>query len=98
MVSPAAEHLTSFKLNSENGLPDNNIRYIYQDSTGCMQFLSLYAAYQYDGYTFRRLPNDDFLRLKAQSQHISPGGKEIIVSPLKKNGWRFHQVLLPQLM
>lgn len=79
IVSPAAERLTSFKLNSENGLPDNNIRYIHQDSTGCMQFLSLYAAYQYDGYSFRRLPNDDFLRLKAQSQHISPGGKGYIL-------------------
>ena len=78
LAAQAAERLTSFKLTSENGLPDNNIRYIYQDSTGCMQFLSLYEAFQYDGYTFRKLPNEDFVRLKERSQHISPGGKGFI--------------------
>ena len=78
LTAHAASRLTSFKLTSENGLPDNNIRYIYQDSTGSLQLLSLYEAYLYDGYSFRKMPLDDYLRLKERGQHVSHGGKGFI--------------------
>lgn len=78
LTAHGAERLTSFKLTSENGLPDNNIRYIYQDSMGSLQLLTLYEAYQYDGYSFRKMPYDGFLQLKERGAHVSPGGKGFI--------------------
>ena len=64
----AADEITAFRLSSENGLPDNNIRYIWQDSVGRMCFLSSYAAYQYDGYSYRPLPAAQYEKLKQQSR------------------------------
>ena len=60
----SAINLTSHKLSSENGLPDNNIRHIEQDSTGFLMLQSVFALYQYDGYTFRKLPQEDFEAFK----------------------------------
>lgn len=56
----ASSKIIGYKLTNENGLPDYNIRYIEQDTEGYMYFVSLYAAYQYDGYTFRQLPDTVF--------------------------------------
>ena len=56
----SAVNLTSHKLSSENGLPDNNIRHIEQDSTGFLILQSVFALYRYDGYTFRKLPQQAF--------------------------------------
>lgn len=70
--------LTSFRLTSDNGLPDNNIRYMRQDSTGCLQLLSLYEAYEYDGYAYRKMSDADFLQLRERGRHVSRGGKGFI--------------------
>lgn len=74
----AEERLTAYRLTSENGLPDNNIRYIKQDSTGFLKMISLYEAYQYDGYNFRKLPHDTFLQLKEERRRKLQGGKGYI--------------------
>lgn len=68
MSARSADELVGFHLSSANGLPDNDIRYMEQDATGYIYLLSLYAAYQYDGYSFRRLPESEFNRLKAASK------------------------------
>lgn len=60
------ERLVGHKLNSEGGLPDNNIRYIGQDSIGRMLLMSVYALYQYDGYNYRRLSQAEFQDLRSQ--------------------------------
>ena len=74
----AEEKLQAYKLTSENGLPDNNIRYIVQDSTGFLRMISLYAAYQYDGYRFRRLPHETFLQLTEERRVKMSGSKGYI--------------------
>lgn len=62
------DELVAFHLSTVNGLPDNDIRYMEQDKTGYIYMLSLYAAYQYDGYNFRRLPDSEYRRLMAASK------------------------------
>ena len=75
LAAPAwgGTRLVSHKLNSENGLPDNNIRYIEQDSIGRMRFLSVYALYLYDGYNYRRLPHSEFLKVKENISNRQQG-------------------------
>lgn len=76
------DRLAAHRLTSENGLPDNNIRYIVQDSTGFLKMISLYEAYQYDGYNFRKLPHDVFLQLRKESKEKQKGGKGYIYDNL----------------
>lgn len=63
----AKDEIVSFKLSSQNGLPDNSVRYIQQAPTGELLLMMHYAAYSFDGYTYRRLPQEEFERLKAAS-------------------------------
>ena len=74
-IEASAVNLTSHKLSSENGLPDNNIRHIEQDSTGFLKLQSVFALYQYDGYTFRKLPQEDFLKIEQQRKQSRISGK-----------------------
>ena len=71
----AVEHISAFRLSSENGLPDNNIRLIEQDSTGFLRLMSVYDIYQYDGYTFRKLPREVFLQTREQQKSNGRNGK-----------------------
>lgn len=63
----AKDEIVSFKLSSQQGLPDNSVRYMQQSPTGELLLMMHYAAYSYDGYTFRRLPDGEFERLKEAS-------------------------------
>lgn len=58
------EDIVSYRLSTANGLPDNNIRKISQDSIGFLYFKSLYAIYRYDGYTFTELTSDETVRME----------------------------------
>ena len=69
----AGERLVAHKLNSEGGLPDNNIRYIGQDSLGRLRLLSVYALYQYDGYSFHKLPQAEFQKARLQARNNRNG-------------------------
>lgn len=71
----ADNHLVAHKLNSENGLPDNNIRYIEQDSTGYLKLASVFALYAYDGYTFRKLPQEEFREIELRRKQSGKSGK-----------------------
>lgn len=51
----AESEIVAFHLTSEQGLPDNNIQRIAQDSAGYIYLLGRYATYRYDGYEFRTL-------------------------------------------
>lgn len=59
MPLAAKDEVVSFKLSTANGLPDNNIRRIKQDSAGFLYFYSLYDVYRYDGYSFTRLTSEE---------------------------------------
>lgn len=75
----AADEIVTFRLTSENGLPDNNIRRIYQDSCGYICFFGRYNAFLYDGYSFSALSLEDATkRLGPQQKRTSgdrPGNK-----------------------
>ena len=75
----AADEIVAFRLTSENGLPDNNIRRIYQDSCGYICFFGRYNAFLYDGYSFSTLSLEDATkRLGPQPKRTSgdrPGSK-----------------------
>lgn len=71
----AVEIVSSYKLSSENGLPDNNIRYLEQDEAGFLRLMSVYEIYQYDGYRFRMLPHEVFLQTKEQQKTNGRNGK-----------------------
>ena len=71
----ADNNLVAHKLNSENGLPDNNIRYIEQDSTGYLKLASVFALYAYDGYTFRKLPQEEFREIELRRKQSGKSGK-----------------------
>lgn len=58
LAEEAGMEIVSFKLTTENGLPDNNIRMIIQDSLGYLYFKGLYGTYRYDGYQFRTLSKE----------------------------------------
>lgn len=76
---------------AQGGLPDNNVREIYQDSVGFMYFFTHYSSYRYDGYSFSYVPDSVVqpLRLAAARQRKSFGrgyfsdnrGNGITVSP-----------------
>ena len=68
LSSKKLSNVVAYRLTRENGLTDNNIRYIEQRADGQLLLMGLHAAYSYDGYTFRRLPEADFLLLKERSQ------------------------------
>lgn len=70
----AREQIVAYKLTTVNGLPDNNIRSIRQDSAGYMYFNSQYATYRYDGYTFRKLTSAE----TAHAEIIMPRGKHSV--------------------
>ena len=72
----SAVNLTSHKLSSVNGLPDNNIRHIEQDSTGFLILQSVFALYRYDGYTFRKLPQEAFETFKNKVKGSSLTGHD----------------------
>lgn len=74
-METGAINLTSYKLSSVNGLPDNNIRYIEQDSAGFLKLQSVFALYQYDGYTFLRLPHEAFQKIALQRKQRRTSGK-----------------------
>lgn len=78
----ASSKIIGYKLTNENGLPDYNIRYIEQDTEGYMYFISLYAAYQYDGYSFRQLPDKVFHAFNTKYKNRLKGdmGKSIGVT------------------
>ena len=78
----AQVQLEAKKLSSQNGLPDNNIRYIAEDSLGFLRMISLYNAFQYDGYHFSRLPHDTFLQLRDERKTKLTGGKGFIYDNL----------------
>lgn len=67
-TSHAEDEIVSFKLTSDNGLPDNNIRHIEQDSLGYLYMRGLYATYRYDGYLFRELTAEEAGRVKKGQQ------------------------------
>lgn len=75
MPSEADEQISAFRLSSENGLPDNNIRHIEQDSTGFLRLMSVYDIYLYDGYRFRKLPREEFLKAREQQGNNGRNGK-----------------------
>lgn len=76
---------------AQGGLPDNNVREIYQDSVGFMYFSTHYSSYRYDGYAFSYVPDSVVqpLRLAAARQRKSFGrgyfsdnrGNGVTVSP-----------------
>lgn len=76
---------------AQGGLPDNNVREIYQDSVGFMYFSTHYSSYRYDGYSFSYVPDSVVqpLRLAAARQRKSFGkgyfsdnrGNGVTVSP-----------------
>lgn len=51
---PAAMRFSSFHLTVAGGLPESNIRSLYQDSTGYLWLSSPHALYRYDGYHYVR--------------------------------------------
>lgn len=65
----AESNIATYKLTSNNGLPDNDIREILQDKTGYLYFISKYSAYQYDGYDFRQLPVSWYQKHKKQKTY-----------------------------
>ncbi len=60
----AEREIVPFRLLGENGLPDGNIRNIWQDSTGYIYLSGRYNIYRYDGYNYRMLT-------KAERESIS---------------------------
>ncbi|MBQ9667787.1 MAG: hypothetical protein IJV45_03435 [Prevotella sp.] len=54
----AKDEILSLKLSSQNGLPDNSVRYIEQLPSGELLLMTHYDAYSYDGYSYR-LPRCD---------------------------------------
>lgn len=61
--------ITSFKLTTLNGLPENYITRIEQDSAGYMYFFSHRSLYRYDSYTFTQLGKEEKKRLIEQSEN-----------------------------
>lgn len=61
----------SYKLSTNNGLPDNNIRSIAQDHTGNIYLRSALKSYVYNGYSFREVADSTFdtYNRKSQKQH-----------------------------
>lgn len=58
------ERIVSVKLSCNDGLPDNAMRYMVQDSVGNMVFIWLTGACRYDGYNFTILDDDEFRNLE----------------------------------
>ena len=76
MPMAAEDEIVSFKLTSENGLPDNNIREIEQDSLlGYIYLKGRYDTYRYDGYQFQKLSSEEAKRIhwRKTSQGNRPG-------------------------
>lgn len=57
------DEVVAFKLSTVNGLPDNNIRRIQQDSTDYLYFYTIYTVYRYDGYSFTELTDDEVAKM-----------------------------------
>lgn len=55
----AENEIIAFRLTSQNGLPDNYIRKIEQDSLGYLYMRGRYGIYKYDGYHFRELSKEE---------------------------------------
>lgn len=64
MVHAENEKIVSVKLTCKDGLPDNAMRYIAQDSVGNMIFIWLTGACVYDGYNFVVLGDSEFRDLE----------------------------------
>lgn len=64
----AESEIIAFHLNSDNGLPDNNIQHICQDSVGYIYFWGRYNTFRYDGYTCKTLTADESKQVKALKQ------------------------------
>ena len=55
----AEDEIVAYKLTSQNGLPDNNIRKIEQDNLGYLYMRGRYGIYKYDGYRFHVLTDEE---------------------------------------
>ena len=66
--SHAESVLEPFHLTSDNGLPDNNIQHICQDSLGYIYFFGRYNTFRYDGYTFKTLTAEETEQVKTLKQ------------------------------
>lgn len=72
----AYDEIQAYRLSVINGLPDNNIRKMYQGKSGTMYFNTQYDSYAFDGYTFRRV---DFDKCNADLDiHSSAQGKKVV--------------------
>lgn len=62
----ADDEIMAFHLSKlRGGMPDNNVREIYQDSIGFMYFrYNHIGCYRYDGYNFQHVPDSLWLPLK----------------------------------
>lgn len=57
------DEIVSYRLTMENGLPDNNIRSIYQDELGYLYLKGLHGIYKYDGYLFSETKSSEIGKL-----------------------------------
>lgn len=64
----AESEIVAFHLNSETGLPDNNIQRIWQDSLGYIIFSGRYSTFRYDGYGCQPLSDEESARLNPPTQ------------------------------
>ena len=71
----AESEIVAFRLTSENGLPDNNIRRIYQDSCGYICLFGRYNAFLYDGYSFSTLSLEDATKRLGPQQKRTSGDR-----------------------
>lgn len=56
----AEEKIVANHLSTANGLPDNNIRTLFQDNIGYLYLHTDNASYIYDGYKFRNITDSIF--------------------------------------
>ena len=64
----AESEIVAFHLNSETGLPDNNIQRIWQDSLGYIIFAGRYNTFRYDGYGCQTLTAEQSANLNPPKQ------------------------------
>lgn len=60
--------IIAFHLNNDNGLPDNNIQAIRQDSIGYIYFYGRYNVFRYDGYNCEKLSSESVAQMRLHSQ------------------------------
>lgn len=60
--------IIAFHLNNDNGLPDNNIQSIRQDSIGYIYFYGRYNVFRYDGYNCEMLSDESLAQTNPHGQ------------------------------